>query len=165
MAAQVEFVAFGVPAEIVVIIENEDAAICGRVCAIKVRGGETADAATDDDQIVFLSGIRRRRPGTAIAQRMSVLEGAGVAAAQAGEQRRVVAECVLGCLVRWRCREQRCGCGGGDSHGDAVQKIPPRDGLIHAEEAVTGAILFFLRHWIPVKRHANYRAIDGLATL
>src|ERR1700730_5676467 len=96
MAVQVEFVAFGVTAEIVVIIENEDAAAGLGLRAVKVRGGETADACTDDDQVVFLAGITRRRPGLAVAQRMSVLEGAGVIAAQAGEQRRVVAEGVLG---------------------------------------------------------------------
>src|SRR5882762_679406 len=94
MAPQVEFIAFGMTAEIVVIVENEDAAVC-LSCAVEVRGGEAADASTDDDQVVFLAGIPRRGPALAVAQGMGVLEGAGVTAPEAGEERRVVAEGVL----------------------------------------------------------------------
>src|ERR1700680_867510 len=87
MAIHVEFVAFGVTPEIVVIVENEDAALCLGMRPVKVRGGETADASPDDDEVVFLPGIRRGGPALAVAQCMSVLEGAGMIAAQAGEQR------------------------------------------------------------------------------
>src|SRR5258708_12201527 len=95
MAVQVEFVAFGVTAEIVMIVENEDAAIGLGLCAVEVRGGEAADAAADDDQVVFFARIRGGGRWYAVAQCMSVLEGAGMTAAQAGEQRGVVAEDIL----------------------------------------------------------------------
>ena len=67
-------------------------------------------------------------------------------AAQAGEQRGVVAEGILrgrgqlggaghgtGGPRDRRCGEQRAGSGCSGSDGDAVQEIAPRDGLIHAE--------------------------------
>src|ERR1700738_1285432 len=129
MAIHVEFVAFGVTPEIVVIVENEDAALCLGMRPVKVRGGETADASPDDDEVVFLPGIRRGGPALAVAQCMSVLEGAGMIAAQAGEQRRVVAEGILGRGgqlggarpggggVR-RCSEQGTGSGCGGADGD-----------------------------------------------
>src|SRR5882724_5440309 len=96
MAAQVEFVAFGVTAEIVVIVQNEDAAMCLGSCAVEVGGGKTAQARADDDQVVFLAGVQRRRPALAVAQSVGVLERAGVIAAQTGEERGVVAKGVLG---------------------------------------------------------------------
>src|SRR5882724_7707215 len=111
MAVQVEFVAFGVTAEIVMIVENEDAAMGLGLCAIEVRGGEAADAAADDDQVVFFARIGGRGPGRAVAQCMSVLEGASMTAAQAGEQRRVIAEGVLG--GRRQLGGARHGTGGG----------------------------------------------------
>jgi hypothetical protein len=61
------------------------------VGAMEVRGRKAADARADDDQVVLFAGIRRRWPGGAVAQGMSVFEGTGVVAAKAGEQRRVVA--------------------------------------------------------------------------
>ncbi len=138
VAVQVEFVAFGVAAEIVVIVEDEDAAL-RLACAIEVGGGEAADAGADDDQVVFLAGIGGGGPGFAVAQSMSILEGTGVAAAHAGEQRRVVAEGVLGGGgqrggrgsawrsggVRGRRREQ--GCGGGSSRAVAPKAMPLRN--------------------------------------
>src|SRR6202789_456281 len=95
MAVQVEFIAFGMAAEIVVVVEDQNAAV-GLLCAIKMRGGEAADAPSDHDQVVFLAGTRGGRPALAVAQRVSVLEGAGMAAAHAGEQGRVVAGSILG---------------------------------------------------------------------
>src|SRR5258707_4464756 len=95
MAAQVEFVAFGVTAEIVVIVENEDAALRVGLCTVEVRGGKAAQARADDDQVVFLAGFRGRGRWFAVAQCMGVLEGAWVIAAQAGEERGIVAKGVL----------------------------------------------------------------------
>src|SRR5579859_645052 len=95
MAVQVEFVAFGVTAEIVVIVQYEDAAMCLGSCAVEMRSGKTAQARADDDQVVFLAGVRGRGRWFAVAQRMGVLEGTGVIAAQAGEERGVVAKGIL----------------------------------------------------------------------
>jgi hypothetical protein len=159
MAVQVELVALGVAAEIVVIVEDEDAAL-RLACAIKVSGGEAADARADDDQVVFLAGIGGGGPLFAVAQSMSILKGTCVAAAHSGQQGRVVAEGVLGggghggggrggaCRsggVRGHRREQGCRDGGGPQ-GDAVQEIAPGDGFIHAEMAVARPIWVFFCH-------------------
>jgi hypothetical protein len=54
-----ELVALGVPAEVVVVIEHEDARV-GTCLAEVVRGGQPADAAADDNEVVVLaSGCRR----------------------------------------------------------------------------------------------------------
>src|SRR5258706_4631619 len=95
MAAQLESVALAVTAEIVVIVENEDAALRVGLCTVEVRGGKAAQARADDDQVVFLAGVRGRGRWFAVAQCMGVLEGAGVIAAQAGEERGIVAKGVL----------------------------------------------------------------------
>src|SRR5258708_25987416 len=95
MAAQVEFVAFGVTAEIVVIVENEDATMRLGLCTVEVRGGKAAQARADDDQVVFLAGVRGRGRWFAVAQRMGVLEGTRGITTQAGDERGVVAKGVL----------------------------------------------------------------------
>jgi hypothetical protein len=52
-----------VAAEIVVVFENKDARLVSRGFLVEVRCRQSADAATNDDQIVSLSGIlgRERR--------------------------------------------------------------------------------------------------------
>ena len=66
MSIQIEFVALGMAAEIIVVVENEDAALgCSRT--VKVCGRQAADAAANDDQVVFFAGIGCRRPALAIA--------------------------------------------------------------------------------------------------
>ena len=72
-----EFVALGVSAEIVVVIENEDASLRARRLAIEVRRREAADAAADNDQIVGFAGVfglARRVPERAVAQAVSGVE-------------------------------------------------------------------------------------------
>src|SRR5262249_61729420 len=52
--AKLELVAFCVPAEIVVIVEDED--VCRRLAlSIEIGGCEAADAAADDHKVVDLS--------------------------------------------------------------------------------------------------------------
>jgi len=84
---QIELVALGVAAEIIVVIENENAAIGRSLGAVEVRGGESADPGTHDDEIVLLTGIGRLRQRLPVAQRMGRLEGAGMTAAKPGESR------------------------------------------------------------------------------
>ncbi len=101
-----EFVALGVTAEIVVVVENEDAR--GLVLgAVEMRRRQPADAAADDDQIVSLAGRgdrARLRPEIAVAQRVRRFESPRMAAAQAGERRRIISGRVLG---RRRPRQRR----------------------------------------------------------
>lgn len=69
-----------------------------------------------------------------------------MAAAEAGEQRRIITNAILGSRGhgQWaatgrfadRGGEQRCRCGGGGGDRHAVQKVAARDGAVHAEELV-----------------------------
>ena len=91
--ADAEFVALGVSAEVVVVFEDEDARVRAGVLAIEMRGGEAADAAADDDEVVGFAGVLRRAgrfPERAVAQAVRGVERAGMAAAQAGERGRIV---------------------------------------------------------------------------
>ena len=79
-------------AEVVVVVEDEDARRRAGGLAEVVGGGQAADAAAHHDQVVALAGVaagRRVVPERPVAQGVRGLERAVVAAAQAGERRRV----------------------------------------------------------------------------
>jgi hypothetical protein len=100
-----EFVALGVAAEIVVVVENEDFGV--RVAVLIEQGGaQPADAAAHDDQIVSLAGRACQRLADlfAIAQGVGDLERAGVGAAHAGAQRRIEAARFGRVEAAWRGR-------------------------------------------------------------
>ena len=88
-----ELVALGVSSEVVVVVEDEDPALGAEDLPVKVGRGQAGQAAADDHQVVGVGildvGLRPVRV-VAIPRRMRRLEGAGMAAAQAGESRRVV---------------------------------------------------------------------------
>src|SRR5262249_6158273 len=80
-------------ADIVVIVETENARIRAPG-AIKMRRGEPADAATHDDQIIIFTGRRdcaRMRPEISVAQRVRDLETARMVATQPGQRRGIIA--------------------------------------------------------------------------
>ncbi len=85
-----ELVALRVAAEVVVVVEDQDArrgpARCGRR-----RRRQAADAAADHHQVVALAGRGAVELEPAVPQAMRGLEGAVVAAAQPDQRRRVVA--------------------------------------------------------------------------
>ena len=66
-AAGRKFISFGMPAKVIVIIENQDARFGAGTLAVKISGGESADASADHDQIVVISVRRRGDPGLAVA--------------------------------------------------------------------------------------------------
>ena len=88
----VELVALGVTAEIVVVLQNEDAGVAAEALAVEVGGGEAADTAADDHEIVFLSEVLAGIEVLALTRQLvRYLERAVVRAAHAGERGRVVA--------------------------------------------------------------------------
>ena len=93
MAVNGELVALGVAAEIVVVLEDQDLGRIAMRLAIEPRRGKAADAAANHDQIVFfLDRLAGKIELFAFArQAVRHLEGAGMAAAQPGQSRRVVA--------------------------------------------------------------------------
>jgi len=69
-----ELVALRVPAEIVVILQDQNARVVAGILPIEERSRQTADARSDDDQIVgfvFLPGVV---PGLAVAGRVGDFE-------------------------------------------------------------------------------------------
>ncbi len=66
-----KLIALGVSAEVVVIVENQDARLGSRSLAKEMRRRESADAAPHHHQIVGLSGVNRGPglgPESAVAQ-------------------------------------------------------------------------------------------------
>ncbi len=89
--ADAKLVAPGVPAEVVVVVEDEDAR-ARELLAVKVRRGQPADAAAYDDQVVVLAGCLRRRrlgPKRAVPQAMRDRIRRVVLAAQARQRGRI----------------------------------------------------------------------------
>ena len=137
-AGELELVALGVAAYVVVIVENENARI-RLPGAIKMCSREPADAAAYDDQIIVFAGRCDRpgaRPETGLAQRMRGLEAARMAATQPSQRRRIIAG---GILCRGFLRRRRSGERGRnhaarrspDGERYAIQKISSRDAFVH----------------------------------
>src|SRR5579859_626844 len=92
-----KFVAFGVTAKVIVIVEDENASV-GLLRAPEISSGEAADATADDDEIVRFAGVRRLPrgfPEIAVAQFVRVFKRTGVAATEAGQSGWIVAGRVL----------------------------------------------------------------------
>jgi hypothetical protein len=96
-AVHVKLVALRVTAEVIVIVENQNARAV-RALAKKVRGREPADSAAHDNEIVRLARVcdRGRWLGQqSIAQRVRSFERSGMTAAHAETSRRIVAPQLL----------------------------------------------------------------------
>ena len=122
MAVDGELVALGVAAEIVVVLDDQDLRRVAMRLAVEPGRGKAADAAADHHEIVFLlDRLAGEVEFLALArQPVRHLEGAGMAAAQPGQRRRVVARGVGAKLVE---RRQA----GSDRQCRPAQEIAPRD--------------------------------------
>jgi len=72
-----ELVALGVAAKVVVIVKDQNAGIASRCLAIVMRGGETADAASDNNEIedfACIFGLSGRIPERTVAETVSCLK-------------------------------------------------------------------------------------------
>ena len=87
-----EFIAFGVSAEIVVIVEDQDARIAAGALQEVIRRAQAADAAAGDHQIVGLVGVRHRGQihVAAVAKLMRHFKRSGMVAPHSGQRRRIV---------------------------------------------------------------------------
>ncbi len=97
-SARAELVPLGMSAEVVVVVENEDLRRRARPRAVEVRRRQSADAAAHHDEIVGFARVLRRAgvaPEITVAQRMRHVERSVVAAAHAGQRRRIVTGRVL----------------------------------------------------------------------
>ena len=110
-------------AEVVVIIEDQNARRRSGGLAEEPRRGEPADARADDDQIVALAAIddrARAGPERPFAQRVGRLERAVVATAKTGEGGRIWG--VVGQEPERPARRERSA----EGERDTVEEIAPR---------------------------------------
>src|SRR5262249_59732296 len=120
-AIERELVALGMAAEIIVVVEDEDAR--GRPGGAAIEGGsrQSADARADDDEVVTL--LERQpveREALAFARlRMRGLERARVLSAQSGERGRIAQR-----LRRDLCRGRKAG---GDGQSHAIEEVAARN--------------------------------------
>ena len=91
LAVDVELVALGVPAEVIVIVEHQNPRLRADALAMEQGRRQPRDAAADDHQIIGLVGQRGRPgPGRSVpGQPVGHLERPGMAAAHAGKRRRI----------------------------------------------------------------------------
>src|SRR5262249_14451282 len=123
IAVDRELVAPRMAAEIVVVVEDEDARVVPRRAAIEPRRRKPADAAADHDEVVsFFNGEVVDRIATPLlSNRMRHLERTRMLPAQPGERRRITRG--IGYNLCGRREPRRNG------QGDAVEKIAPGDAL------------------------------------
>ena len=134
------------PAEVVVVVEDEHARRPIRPRPVEIRGRETADAAANDDEVERFLRVDRlavRRPEFLVAQRVRRVVRSVVAAAHAGQRRRIVAGRILresGSFDHQLETRNRAQPVGGErsanADGDAIQKVASRDRTMHAEIAI-----------------------------
>ena len=113
-------------AEVVVIVEDENARRRSGGLAEEPRRGEPADACADDDQVVALAAIgdrARAGPERPFAQRVGYLEGAVVATAETGEGGWIRG--AVGQEPQRLARRERSA----DRERDAVEEIAPRQAM------------------------------------
>ena len=140
-APELELVPLGVTAEIVMVVEHQDARACINSRTIEIGRRQPADPAAHDDQIVLLPGLDRTRPGFrigAVTQRMGGLEAAGMAAAHPRQGRWVIAGLILrrwGGSLRIDGGQNAPRRSEGRADRDAVDEITPRDPAADAEAA------------------------------
>ncbi|MNN37053.1 hypothetical protein D3C81_1509800 [compost metagenome] len=122
-AAGLELVALGVAAEVVVVLDDQDARL-RMLLAVEPGGRQPADAAADHHQVVLFLHLQAGGVECLLlpAHLVRHLEGARVAAAQAGEGGRVVTPAGSGTENLHRRKA------GGDGESDAVEEVAAGDG-------------------------------------
>ena len=130
----VKFIALGVAAKIVVVVQDENALVGSQGGAVEMRGRESGDAAAYDHQVVFFAnlavGHRKLRVLTA-ADVIELGDRGGIVAAQSGACRRIVAGLLGG--LRLRVGGVQSGGDTGDSDRNAIQEIAACDRPVHAK--------------------------------
>src|SRR3984885_2078341 len=112
--------------------------------AIEVCPRQTANAAPDHHQVVFLASLDRLAcflPEVSVTQRVCDFESTGMTSPHSVKRWRIVAWAILrgGCkgLGREQSSNPCIGKHATRAHGHAVQEIPARDVAVHAKRAIT----------------------------
>ncbi|MNS49920.1 hypothetical protein D3C72_825520 [compost metagenome] len=124
LAAHREFVALGVAAEVVVVVEDQDAPVRAKLLAIEPRRGQPADAAAHHHEVIRFARQHGRVRSAFARQAVGQRERAGVVAAQPGQRRRVAGRCGLGpCLTN----QPRRGNTGRNAQRGAIEEVSTGD--------------------------------------
>ncbi len=132
-----ELVALGVAAEVVMVVEQEDAGLRGGL-AVEPGGRKPTHAGAHDHEVVGrLGGVEDRAPVglTVESEGMSRFERAAMAAAQTGQGRWVGGR--RRCRGRARGRSIACRKEPEAHDRRAVEQVAARDGSVHTQLAVT----------------------------
>ena len=141
--SHVELFARGVPAEVVVRFEDQNAGVSPGLLAEEMRRRKSAHPATHHDEIVGTirrGGGARGLPKSSVTQPVRGFKRSRVVATHPALRRRIVAGAILrGIGTRIRTAEPSASSQGGterqaaDPDGDSVQKIAARNGAVHAQ--------------------------------
>src|SRR5690348_3844567 len=137
------------PAEVIMILQDQNARPSAGTLTKKVCCRQSADASPHYNQIVGFAGLlwlRRLLPESAVAQAVRSLKRARLAAPHARERGRIV----TGPLLRL-CRLSFAKCVPGKQtrayrHRHAIEEVAPRDGPVHAQVAVVGCAVLVSGH-------------------
>ncbi|CCJ98084.1 hypothetical protein BN130_618 [Cronobacter malonaticus 507] len=123
----VKFVALGVTAKIVMVIEQQNALLLSAQLLPETGGGKAADARADNHQIILLlhRNAGRVEPLIFTPQRVRLLERAGMVTAKARQRRRIIER--LRCRLRRGAQNLPRRHSGGHGDGDAIEKITSGD--------------------------------------
>src|SRR5271170_7132852 len=115
-------------AEVVMIVEDENARLLSRRLAVEMSRRQTTDAAADHDQVVTLArvfGLAGRVPECTVTQIVGRVEGSGMAATKSGERRWIVVRRLLASRLRLTAHSEQVpghdGCA--RRHRNPIQKI------------------------------------------
>jgi hypothetical protein len=97
-----KFIALGVPAKIVMVVQHQDFCARSRLLPVKIGRRQPADAAARNDQVVGVFLFLRIQPCLSVAQGMAHFPGTIVASAHARLRRRIVVGHLFRCVVRIR---------------------------------------------------------------
>ena len=135
-AIHAEFIALGVAAEVVVVVQNQHLGAAAGPVSEKPSRRQPGEAAADHRQIVFLVGPALG-PGPAGAfhgQAVGRLVGAGMAAAQTSQGWRIMGArqlCRGVALPRHSSKRAQAQSAGRQGQREAVEKIAPGDAAVH----------------------------------
>ncbi len=141
-----EFVAPGVAAEVVVIVEQKNVDVAAGFLPKSISSGQPTDSCTDDDQVVGFSRINRLAHDIrtlSVSQFVGVGIGAVIVATQSHLRGRVgLLDFSCSRLVE-NCRGQQMLCAeactqhaGSSAHSHSIQEIAPGDFARHSQVAV-----------------------------
>src|SRR6185312_4204806 len=129
-------------AEVIVVVENEDAGLFRGLLPVKVSSGQAADPTSDNHKVVALAGVDAGFRLQPIPQGVCILERSGMTAAHASQQRWVITGkilrrpiSILGRVSLQQWPGQRCG----GAYQRSLEEVASWDGPIFTELPIQGS--------------------------